>query len=267
MNILVCFKAVPDLEMLTVGDWVVNQNLQIDLSFVKLTLNCYDKSALEIALRLSDSSPSLNVPLTLDTLTVDGPKTTPILKYLNALRFNRVVRIDSHEDSRFNSTAIASVLTQYILNYAPQDVLLMGRQSDIGENAQTPPLTAEMLGWPCITQVISTELVDSHHLKVTSQVDDGRLQQRIKTPCVLSVGDAPNTFLRVPTLKDRMHYGKRPIEVLSIKDFEPLAANPDLIDLQIIDYERSAILIEGETAKEKATILYAKHLKERMAKL
>jgi electron transfer flavoprotein alpha/beta subunit len=267
MNILVCFKAAPDLEMLTTGDWVVDQNLQIDVSFVKLILNCYDESALEIALRLSYSSAGLNVPLTLSALTVDGPKTTSILKYLNALQFNRVVRIDNQEDTRFDSAAIASTLTQYILKFAPQDVLLMGAHSDIGENAQTPLLTAEMLGWPCITQVIDVEPEDENHLTITCLVDDGRLQQTIQTPCVLSIGDAPGTLLRVPTLKDRMRYGKRSIEVLSMKDFESSADAPDLIELQIVDYERSAVLIEGETAKEKATKLYADYLKERTAKL
>ena len=266
MNILVCFKAVPDLKMLTVGDWVVNQDLHLDVSFVRLILNSYDESALEIALRLSDSSASLNVPITLDTLTIDGPKATSILKYLNALRFNQVIRIDNHEDARFNSAAIASILTQYIFKYAPQDVLLMGRQSDIGENAQTPLLTAEMLGWPCITQVIKVEPVDKHHLTVTCLVDDGRLQQTIQTPCVLSVGDAPSTFLRIPTIRDRMRYGKRPIKVLSKRDFKPLADAPDLIDLKIIEYKRSAILIEGQSPEEKAIKLYAEHLKERMPK-
>jgi electron transfer flavoprotein alpha/beta subunit len=98
-------------------------------------------------------------------------------------------------------------------------------------------------------------------------VDDGRLQQTIQTPCVLSVGDAPSTFLRIPTIRDRIRYGKRPIKVLSIRDFRPLADAPDLIDLKIIEYKRSAIIIEGQTPEEKAIKLYAEHLKERMPKL
>jgi hypothetical protein len=46
-----------------------------------------------------------------------------------------------------------------------------------------------------------------------------------------------------------------------------LADAPDLIDLKIIEYKRSAILIEGQTPEEKAIKLYAEHLKERMPKL
>jgi len=261
MNILVCFKAVPDLEMLNDEDWVIDKNLQIDTSFLKPTLNSYDESALEIALKLSDASENINVPIELNALTIAGSGATTILKTLNALRFRRVVRIDSHDDLRFRPMAVASVLTQYVLKHAPQDVLILGRQTSVGENARTHLLVAEMLGWPCITQAIRIELVDRNHVMVTNQMDDGRLRQRIQTPCVLSIGDAPNTYMRVPTLKDRMRYGKRPIETLSIKDFQLSDETEELIDLEIIHHKRAGILIEGKSPEEKARKLYEAHLK------
>jgi electron transfer flavoprotein alpha/beta subunit len=267
MNILVCFKTGPDLEMLNEEDWVIDKNLQIDTSFLKPTLNSYDESALEMALKLADASESFNVSLRLEALTIDGTAAMPILKTLNALKFNRVVRIDNREDIRFDAVAIASVLTQHVLERAPQDVLLLGRQSDIGENAKTPLLVAEMLGWPCITQVDSIELVNKNHIMVTCQVDDGQCQQVVQTPCVLSVGDAPNSYMRVPTLKDRLDYGKRTVEVLSTKDFVLSGETVELIDLEVINHERPGILIEGETPKEKARELYVVHLKERLGKL
>ena len=61
MNILVCFITVPDLEMLDDNDWVIDQNLQIDTSFLKPALNIYDESALEIALTLLDASENAKV--------------------------------------------------------------------------------------------------------------------------------------------------------------------------------------------------------------
>ncbi len=201
------------------------------------------------------------MPIELNALTIAGTGATTILKTLNALRFKRVVRIDSHDDLRFRPMAIASILTQYVLKHAPQDVLLLGRQTSIGENAKTHLLVAEMLGWPCITQVIRIELVDMNHLMVTSQVDDGQLRQRIQTPCVLSIGDSPNTYMRVPTLKDRMRYGKRPIEILSTKDFQLSDETEALIDLEVIKHERAGLLIEGESPKKKARKLYEAHLK------
>ena len=137
----------------------------------------------------------------------------------------------------------------------------MGRQSSIGENAKTHLLTAEMLGWPCVTQVIRVDLVDDKHLMVTSQVDDGWLRQQIQIPCVLSIGDAPNTFLRVPTLKDRMVYGRRPIEILSGKGIELSEETERLVHLEVCRRERSTVLIDGQSPEEKARILYENHLK------
>ena len=261
MNILVCFTTTPEVEMLTDEDWVIDKNLQIDTSFLKPTLDSYDESALEIALKLFDASENIKVPLELNALTIAGSGANTILKTLKALRFKRVVRIDSHEDLRFRPMAVASVLTQYVLKHAPLDVLLLGRQTSIGENTRTHLLVAEMLGWPCITEAIRIELVDRNHLVVTHQMDDGRLRQRIQTPCVLSIGDAPNTYMRVPTLKDRLRSGKRPIEILSIKDFQLSDETEELIDLEVIHHRRAGILIEGKSPEEKARKLYEGHLK------
>jgi electron transfer flavoprotein beta subunit len=265
MNILVCFTVIPELELLIDDDWVVDENLQIDVGFLKHSLNCYDESALEIALKYSDAARKRHVSPTLSALTITGPEATSILKTLNALRFDRVVRIDNnHADIRFNAMAIASILSQYVVNHAPQDVLLMGRQSGVGENAKTPLLVSEMLGWPCITQVTAVEPVDQNHLMVACQVDDGWLQQTIQTPCVLSVGNAPNSYIRIPTLKDRMQLGKRPVEVLNANDFELCDEGIELVSLEVINHARSGILIEGATAEEKAGKLYAAYLKERL---
>ena len=120
MNILVCFTTVPEVEMLADEDWVIDKNLQIDTSFLKPTLNSYDESALEIALTLSDASESVKVPIELTALTIAGSGATTFLKTLNALRFKRVVRIDSHDDLRFRPMAIASILTQYVLKQHPR---------------------------------------------------------------------------------------------------------------------------------------------------
>jgi len=267
MNILVCFTVIPELEMLIDEDWVVDENLQIDVGFLKHSLNCYDESALEIALKFSDAARKRHVSPNLSALTIAGPEANPILKTLNALRFNRVVRIDNHDDIRFNSMAIASMLSQYVSNRMPQDVLLMGWQSGIGENAKTPLLVAEMLGWPCITQVTEIEPVDNNHLMVTCQVDDGRLQQTIQIPCVMSIGNAPNSYMRIPALKDRMQFGKRPVEVLHASDFEPFDEGIELVSLDVINHERSGILIEGATPEEKARKLYKSFLAERLKKL
>ena len=267
MNILVCFIAAPDLDKLIDEDWVIDKTFQIDTSFLKPTLSSYDESALEITLRLSDASEKTKVSIDHKALTIAGTPATTILKTLNALRFKQVVRIDSQDDFRFRPGAIAAILGQYVLKHAPQDVLFLGRQSSVGENARTHLLLAEMLGWPCLTQVVGIELVDENHLMVTSQLDDSQIQQQIQTPCVLSIGEVPNAFMRVPTIKDRMLYGKRPIEILPTTDFQLPDETEELIDLKVISHERRGVSIHGETPRQKARELYEAHLKERLEKI
>ena len=260
MKILVCFKAAPKVEMFLDDDWVIDQKLQIDTSFVKSDLGSYDESALEMALKLSDAAQDQGIQLELSALTVDNRSATPILKTLNALRFESVVRVEPREDLLFQPMAVASIISQYICRNVPQDVVMLGRQSDIGENAKIPLLTAEMLGWPCITQVTQIELADADHLTVTLQADDGQIREKVSTPCVISVGDAPWTYLRKPTLKDRLDTGKKAIGILPVDAFELPSETETLMDLEILRHERAGKIIEGKSPADKAKKLYETYL-------
>ncbi len=273
MKILVCFKAVPDLDMMSDDDWVVDCELNVDISFVKAILNCFDESALEMTLKLSESMEGFNAPLNLTALTIGDKRKDSFLKTLYALRFDKAVRINNYEDIRFMPEVVAAVISKYVREIAYQDVIVLGRQSGEGDNAKTPLLLAEILGWPCITQVVKIELDDSASLKVTSMADDGILTQTLRTPCVLSVGNTPNSYMRIPTLRDKMKYGKTPIEVLDIESFD---INPivntckndcELLSLKKISNNREGFIIDGRTPAEKAQILYDLYLKERLEEL
>ena len=259
MKILVCFKTAPQVEMLFDRDWTVGDTLRIDVSFVKTALGTYDESALEMALKLKDALPASAA--TLSALTVDGGSATAVLKTLLALQFATVVRVEPLEDLAFSPTAIAAIVSQYVSRRAPQDAVLLGSRSDIGENAKTPPLVAEMLGWPCISGVTWIEPSGANHLTVTCRSEDGRIRQRVRTPVVLSIGDAPGTSLRVPTLKDRLVHGKRAVQVFRAKDFQRPAESETLVGLAILRQDRAGLRIEGSSPEEKARKLYAEHLK------
>ena len=261
MKILVCFKAAPKVEMLLDEDWVVDKKLQIDTSFIRNELSSYDESALELALKLLDASLGRGIPLELSALTVNTSSATPILKTLNALQFETVVRIEPREELLFQPMAVASIISQYVRGHAHRDIVLFGRQSDIGENGKTPLLTAEMLDWTCITQAVSIEPIDENQLMVTRQADDGYVRQRVRPPCVISVGDAPCTHLRKPTLRDRLLYGRHPIEVLAAEGFQWPVETEALMGLEVLRHARAGKIIEGESAAEKAKVLYEEHLK------
>lgn len=262
MDILTCFKIVPDLDTLDAKDWAANEDNIVDVSFVKTRWNCFDESALEMMLQLSDLSEGFNVMYSLHALTIGSARCDAYLKTLYALGCQKAVRINCEEDLRFCPDFIAAAIARYVKRYGSYQAVVTGKQSADGDNAQTPFLLAELLGWPHIGQVTEIAPVDEDHLKVTSMADEGILIQIIRTPCILSVGNAPNSYLRVPTLKDRMRLGKQPIEILEAG--HESSGQTRLLKLHSVDRQRTGIIIEGATPGEKAAVLYEQYLKERL---
>ncbi len=294
MKVLVCCKVVPDLEMLTEEDWIV-RDMDVELRFAKKEWNTFDESALEMALRLRDSWDKAwaggvtgeavvetvngaddgggeGLGYVLTALTIGDAGADPFLKNLLALKFDHAARIEHGGDVRFSPAVVAELIARYIRE-SGQDVILMGNRSGPGDNGVTPLMTAELLGAPCITRVrdIRPASSASDRLIVESEVDDGILEQEINPPCVLSVGNAEKTYLRVPTLKDKMKYGSRPVEVSAEHPREqPEPTSSDgyrLKDLEYIDANREGILIEGGSPEEKARKVYELYLKTRMEKI
>lgn len=257
MKILVCFSVVPDLDKMGAGDWETD-GLRVETAYVPTQINPFDESALELALRLRDQGPAELV-----ALTVADRSAERYLKMLYALRFDHAVRLEESGDLRFNPETKATLLAWYARRHS-FDVVLAGRQNAVGDNGKTPLLLAEMQGWPCIGQVTGLER-QGEELWVTSVADGGFVRQKIKAPVVLTVGNVTGGYLRVPTLKDKLQYGKREIEVLAV---EHDAGQPSARPLRLVKKEqvREGKVLEGENAREKARLLFELYLRERLAK-
>lgn len=271
MKILGCFKVVPDLDAIVEQDWEVENQRAVDTGYAKLVWNCFDEGALEMMLRLSEFSEGLNVVFQLSALTVGREKTEGFLKTLYALGFSEGVRICVEEEREllFSPEWVSGLIAAYVEKIAMQDVVLTGTQSSDGSNQKTPYLLAERLGWPCISQVVGIDPVDGEHLKVVSQVSGGRMVQQVKTPCVLAVGNAPCAYLRIPTLRDKMKLGKRPVTRLMPEELCSGRGHSglQLAALNPIDRKRNTILIDKGSPEENARCLYEEYLKERLSAL
>ena len=264
MNLLTCFKVVPDLDRMIDEDWD-SDGLQVETRYVRKVLNYHDESALELSLRLLDEAAARGRQVDLTAMSVGGPEVDQFLRNLYALRVHRAVRVEAAGDLRFAPRSLAGIFSDYI-EKNNIDVLLMGKQSAEGGNALTSFFTAELLGWPCISDVTALRFGGGGTLVCASRLDGGMQEQVVRLPCVFVVGDAQNTALRIPTLKDKMRYGKRDIEVLEAGDVSG-SEGFTLRALRRADHSRAGTVIPGSTPVEKARILYEQYLNERMGRL
>lgn len=253
MNIVVCVKVEPDLSMLSASDWQAAERGNIPYDFARWQLSGFDQSAAEMALSLTD------VSLTLLTVI------TPVLKTLLALDFQRAVRIDAmSEDLRFHPDAIAALIAGFQHQDEKAGVIILGPQSSEGQNRQTGPLLAEMLGWPCITQVCDiVRAEDPTLLRVVRKTPEAVQTLTVRLPVVLVAGQAAqDRLLRIPTLKQKLAAARKPLDVLRTASLAKLPPVP-VVTLALKNSRRGAMIIEGGSPADKARTLYTGYLKSR----
>ena len=264
MRILAPFKVGPDLEALAESDWSPGPDMRVETRYARNILNPLDESALELALRFRDQARALGLPVELQAVSIGGEGLSAAAKTLLALKFDRVRRL-AGEAPLFHPELVASLLAAEVRAYEA-DLVVMGGQSADGDNAQTPLILAELLKWPVLTQVTAFEPLPEGGLAATSLEDDGLARHTRPLPLCLAIGNAA-AWLRVPTLKDRLEYGRREIEVVPAAAV-PASAAPGpgavLTALKPVDSRRAGLVLEGRDGQALAARLYAEFLKERL---
>lgn len=265
MKILCLFKMEPDLDVLPEKEWHPDENLQIETAFLPAIWNCFDESALAMALNLRKESETV----TLFAFTVAPPGSETAMRTLYALGFDSCTRLEpGGTDLRFAPEWTAELICRYCETAGGFDVLLLGQQSAEGNNSLTPALCAEKLHIPCITQVTELHYENEREISVGCVCNQGLARRRMRTPLVLSVGNAQISCLPVPTLKAKMTLGKRPVQRLA---YEDLGLTEDsakgytglkLAGLKPISHKRAARRITGSTPEEIAAILYTEYIKK-----
>jgi electron transfer flavoprotein alpha/beta subunit len=271
VRILVCFKVTPDYEALRDADWVAGPGDAVRSRYVRRVLNCFDESALELALRLRDDAAGQGVVAELGALSVGGRETEPFFATLYALGYERTARIEAGAALDYAPAATAALLAGYARRVDRSDLLLLGSRCGPGDSGTVPFLVAEELGWPCVTQV--TEVAPAGGgLRVTCAAEDGRLSLTARPPCVLAIGNALVSHLRVPTLTDRLSRRELRADVLAPDDVGvDIAATPGdapaaLEGLERIDRTRAGVVVGGDTPAAMARALFAAHVEEAIAR-
>jgi electron transfer flavoprotein beta subunit len=272
MKIAVCFKTLADYARLSEADWAWDERHFVDTGFVRRIFNCYDESALEMALKLFPPTEKDPDRPELTALTVDGPESDLFLRHLIATGYDHGVRIECGKtiDLRFNPWAVSCLIANYIRQNG-QQLVLLGIQGGDGDNCQTGLLVAERLGWPCIrevTRVARTKALDC--LEVTSRIDGATLIQTVRLPLVLTVGqslDAP--YLRFPSLKQKLNAKKKQVTLVSntelgVDNASLINRDTTLAGLVRPRPKQSCVFLEGQNTRDVVQHLYDNYLKDRL---
>jgi electron transfer flavoprotein alpha/beta subunit len=273
LRVLACFKATPDFEALRAADWAAAAASGVETAYVRRILNCFDESALELTLRLSEAAAQKGIAVDLDALSIGGRATEPFLKTLLALGYRRASRVAAEAGAAgagldFAPGVVAALIASYARRGAESDLIVLGVRSGPGDGGTVPFRVAEALGWPCLTQVTAIEPLSAGRLRVSCEADDGLMRLTLRGPSVLAVGNAVVSRLRVPTLKDRLARRDQPVEVVAAADLGVDVAGQRRREtcvptgLETIDRSRRGLIIEGRSPRDKAQALFDSCLAE-----
>jgi electron transfer flavoprotein beta subunit len=277
MRITVAFKVTPDFEALREREWAAaaaGAAAGADTRFVRRVLNCFDESSLELALRIADRLAEQSAAANLEAVTVGGAETEPYLKTLLALGYERAARVHTDAALDFAPQITASIIAAFARGDSHSDLLMMGVRTGPGDSGTVPFLVAEALGWPCLAQVTEVEPLDVSRLRVTCADRGGLLRATVRTPCVLAVGNAVVSHLRVPTLSDRLRRRDATLGILDAAGLGLDAADlgldgaadaagkaPVVTGLEAVDRSRPGLIVDGASPRDKARKLYDRQLK------
>ena len=233
MKIAVCVKRVPDMD---VRFKVAADNTSLDEAGLKFDLNDFDAWAVEAALQLRDKNAGSEV--TAISLGPDSVQET-IRKALS-MGVDRGVHLKT-DKVPFDGFAIAKALSGE-LKAGGYDLILFGKISPDSSNGVVGPMTAELLGLPCVT-AISSLSIEGGKGTAKRELEGAQEIVEFSLPAVLTVDEGLNTA-RYPSLKGIMAAKKKPLEI------KPAVLPAPQITVRRLDLpaERKAGRIVGEGA-------------------
>ena len=199
MKIVVCVNHVPDTAAkISIG----SDGKRIDPSGVTYVVNPYDEFAIEEALKTKEKAGGEVVILSLGT---DANKET----IRKALAMGADSGILLKDDNSRDSLSVAKALADEIKNQNAE-LVFFGKQSVDYDNSITAQLTAELLGYNCISVVVDFKL-DGTKIVAEREIEGGKEILETTLPAIISCQKGLNEP-RYASLKGIMAAKKKTIE-------------------------------------------------------
>lgn len=199
MKFAVCVSQVPDT---TTKVKIGSDGKTIDPAGVTYIINPYDEFAVEAALQLKEKNGGETVVISVGT---DKNKEAIKKAYAMGIEKGILIKTDAEMDSYTVARNLADVLKE--IN---ADVVFFGKQSIDYDDSQVGNLTAEMLGIPSISVVVSLNLEGSK-LICEREIEGGKEVVESVLPAAICAQRGLNNP-RYPNLKGIMAAKSKPIE-------------------------------------------------------
>ena len=263
MNMLVCVKQVPDTTEIKI-DPVTNTLIRAGVPSI---LNPFDGYALEAAARIKDADPSAKIVV----LSMGPEQAKAVLKESLAIAADKAYLVSDRAFGGSDTLATSYIISETIKKVEELegkfDIIFCGKQAIDGDTAQVGPQIAEKLHLPQVTYVTDIQK-DGNSLTVKRQLEDGYMELKVQTPCLLTCIKELNTP-RYMSVSGIFECYDKPLEVF---DYNALKDDP-LIETDTIGlkgsptnvYKSFAPPVKGagikvEDAAQLVGILNDKHL-------
>jgi electron transfer flavoprotein beta subunit len=200
VKIAVCLKRVPDT---TAKIAIAPGGTTIDESGVKFVPNPYDEFAVEAAIALKEAAGTGETVV----ITVGGDAAQETLRTALAMGIDRAVQLKC--DGSADGLEVARLIAAEIQE-GGYEVVLFGKLAVDDYNTSVGPMTAELLGLPCITAA-SRLTVANGALEAEREIEGGVEVMAAQLPAVITCDKGLNSP-RLPALKGIMAAKKKPLE-------------------------------------------------------
>lgn len=201
MKVAVCIKRVPDMELRFA---IAADRKSLAPAGLKYELGDFDGYALEVGLQLVEKQGGEVVVISIGP---DGVQ--EILRKGLAMGAARAVQLKADEVP-FDGLPIAQALAAEIKD-GGYDLILFGRMATDSANGTVGPMTAELLGLPCVTAISHLEIADGQGT-ARRELEGSAETMQFPLPAVLTI-DEGIARPRLASLKGIMAAKKKPLEV------------------------------------------------------
>ena len=202
MKIAVCIKRVPDMDLrFAIGAG----GKALDPAGLKFDIADFDGYAVEAALRFVEQQPPGEVVV----VSVGPTAVQETLRKALGMGADRAIQLAADEVP-FDGMAIATALAAELKD-GGYDLVLFGRMATDSANQTVGPMTAHLMGVPCVTAISKLDIAAGRGT-AERQLEGASETVEFPLPAVVTIDEGLGRP-RLPSLKGIMAAKKKPLEV------------------------------------------------------